>query len=326
VSALRVGIAGCGLIGGGPVRGGRPIAGTHAQACREVEGVELWAAADPDATRRAAFGAHWGVERLYADHRAMLDGGVDLIVAATPPAQHEAVCTDAVRAGVRGVLCEKPFTGDARAARRVCEAARAASVPLVVNFSRRWDTNHQALARRFAAGEWGALSTAWGVYTGELRGNGAHLVDTLRMLAPGAWQVEWSSAAGAADGPIAAVLRSGGARAYLGPATGTGYFIFELTLLAAAGRARLQSGGNDIQLDRPSEDARFPGYRYLQPVEQLPRDTLPGTFARALGELARAAREGTPPSVAPEETVGTLDLIDAITQWQWRAHANEATP
>ena len=98
MTPLRVGLAGCGLIGGGPLREGRPLTGNHAQACRDSDGIALVAAADPDAGRCAAFAAYWGLPRVYADAGTMLAAEkLDLLIVATPHRMYREI---QVRAGV----------------------------------------------------------------------------------------------------------------------------------------------------------------------------------------------------------------------------------
>jgi predicted dehydrogenase len=313
---LRVGIVGCGLIAGGPVREGRPISGNHAAACRAVPGIELVAAADTDGGRLAAFGRHWEVERLFSDAAAMLESmKLDLVIVTTPPNAHEAVCLEAIRRGARGILCEKPFTGSAEAAARIVAAAKAAGCALVVNFTRRWDASHRELARRIVAGELGDIRQVLASYTGTLRGNGAHFVDTLMMLAPGPWDVAWASAlpVGSSDGPIDAVLtRPDGARAYLGAVRDPGYFIFEIHLLGTKARARLMMQGNDLRIDVPRPHHDFPGYLYLVEDTALPKMTIASAFGHALAELAEAVEGRRPTDVSPDAHVASLGLVDAI--------------
>jgi predicted dehydrogenase len=241
---------------------------------------------------------------------------LDLLVVATPPTSHEAICRAALEAKVRGILCEKPFTGSAAGARRTAAAARERGVPVVVNFSRRWDASHGALASKIQRGELGDLRYATGCYTGTVRGNGSHLIDTIRMLWPLDWQVDWATAlsnGGTEDGPIAAQLVAPtGARVALFPVVDADYFVFELHFLASRGRARLTSQGNDIRLDFPAENPDYPGYRYLSETEVLPRDTLPDSFAHALAALSAAVRTGQALPATPEQIIGSLDVLETM--------------
>ena len=67
---------------------------------------------------------------------AMLDGGVDGVVLATPSALHAAQAVAALERGV-AVFCQKPLARDARETARVVHAARAADRLLAVDLSYR---------------------------------------------------------------------------------------------------------------------------------------------------------------------------------------------
>jgi predicted dehydrogenase len=326
MTALRIGIVGCGMIAGTPLRNGRPIAGNHAAACRAVPGVQLVSAAEPDPGRREAFGREWDVPQLYSSATEMLErANLDLVIVATSPDSHEAACKEALSRGVRGILCEKPFTGSAAGARRVVDACRAAGCKLVVNFTRRWDEAHRALAAGIAAGEIGEVTLVRGTYTGAIRGNGSHFIDTLLMLVAGPWRLEWASqiAADADDGPIDAVLRNETARAFVSVARNAEYFVFEIELFGTRGRARAVLHGNDIRIELPQAQERYPGYQFLAEARTLPRGTMDHASTHALDALASAVRSGREPDVAAEEHVASLMLLDTIVN-RARARGEDA--
>lgn len=312
----KVAIAGCGLIAGGPLREGRPIATNHAGACRAT-GCSLVGAADMDAARRETFGAYWAVPTFASVDAMLAATRPDILVVATPQETHLHVCEAGIAAGVRGILCEKPLSGHASTARRIVDAARIARVPLAVNFTRRWDLTHHDLRERVRVGALGDLVSVLGTYTGTLRGNGSHMVDTVRMLAaPGPWDIGWSSAlpAGADDGPVAATVSSGTCVVHIAPVVGAQYFVFEIQLIGTRGRARLLLGGNDVRVDLPAPSPQYPGYKYLLDERPLPKDTLPQAFANALAALAAATRGEAPLPYDAEEHLGTLETIERLTQ------------
>jgi predicted dehydrogenase len=313
--SLRVGIAGCGLVAGGPIRDGKPIATNHAAACRSVEGVELVAAADPTSERREAFSSFWNVPSVYPSVAAMLEHEkLDIVIVATPPEGHESVCLAAIEANVPGLLCEKPFTGSAAGARRVVAACRSANTHLAVNFVRRWDAGHQALARRIRDGVIGDVRSAWGCYTGTIRGNGSHLLDTLRMMIRSNLAPVWTSSLNRTeqDGPLAGVIESRDGARVLFTNVPADYFIFELHILGARGRARLLAQGLDLRIDEPRADPAFPGYRYLREAQVVSEGTLLHAFPRCLSALAGAVRNGTELESPPEDFVTTLELLDSV--------------
>ena len=315
---LKVGIAGCGLVAGAPLNDGRPIATNHAAACDATAGCELVAVADPDASRRAAFARYWNVENVHSSVEEMLKRhDLDILIVATPPERHQSVCQQAVAANVRGILCEKPLTGHAETARAVVESCRRASIPLAVNFTRRWDTTHQTLAARLAAGAIGSLRAVFGTYTGTIRGNGSHMIDTVHMLTRQTnWTHDWTSklAHGNDDGPIAATLSDGDIVFSMTPVTQAEYFIFELQFVGTRGRARALLGGNDVRLDLPRPSEQYPGYSFLLDEQVLGKDTLPAAFGRALAALASAVRGEQELPVSGESHIATLERIDSLVR------------
>jgi UDP-N-acetyl-2-amino-2-deoxyglucuronate dehydrogenase len=97
----------------------------HARAIRELgDRARLVAVADLDEHRRAAAAAEHGIAHACADHRELIAlDEVDVVTVCTPPAFHEDVVIDALRAG-KTVLCEKPLAHTLEACDRIIEAAR----------------------------------------------------------------------------------------------------------------------------------------------------------------------------------------------------------
>ncbi|HJQ60543.1 MAG TPA: Gfo/Idh/MocA family oxidoreductase [Vineibacter sp.] len=118
------------------------IAPAHITGAAAVPGIRLSAIADPsDAARKLADGA--GV-RWFTDHRTLLElARPDAVVVATPNALHVPVALDCIAAGVP-VLVEKPIADTVEEAQRLCAAADAAGLPLLVGHHRR----HNPIIRR----------------------------------------------------------------------------------------------------------------------------------------------------------------------------------
>jgi predicted dehydrogenase len=94
---------------------------------------ELVAVSDihAEAAQRAAALYPW--IRTYSDHRAMLaECALDVVCVATWPPSHRAIAEDALRAGLRGILVEKPLGDTWQNGRAVIDAVRAAQIPMVV--------------------------------------------------------------------------------------------------------------------------------------------------------------------------------------------------
>ena len=107
----------------------------HIERAQASAAVMVAAIADPSDAAQAharAVGVPW-----FADHRAMLaQVPVKAAIVATPNATHAAIGLDLVERGI-AVLVEKPIADDAEAAWKLCAAAEAARVPLLVGHHRR---------------------------------------------------------------------------------------------------------------------------------------------------------------------------------------------
>ena len=125
---VRFGIIGCGGIGP-----------THAGAINQIEGARLEAVADTVAERAEKMAAKYGAERVYADHRALLDDPeLDAVCVCTPSGTHADIAIDALEAG-RHVVVEKPMDVSVEACDRLIAAEDASGKVLTVISQHRFD-------------------------------------------------------------------------------------------------------------------------------------------------------------------------------------------
>lgn len=98
----------------------KTLAGMIAQG---NEGVAMYAVAARDGERALQFARDFGFEKAYGSYEEMLrDPDVDLVYVATPHSHHYEHMMLCLRHG-KHVLCEKPFTVNARQAEEVFAAA-----------------------------------------------------------------------------------------------------------------------------------------------------------------------------------------------------------
>jgi predicted dehydrogenase len=116
---------GIGLIGGGLM--GRETASALARWCALLDcpvGAELVAVCDREPSALEWFKSISTAKLLTTDHHALLArSDVDVVYAAVPHDQHEAIYLDVLRAG-KDLLAEKPFGIDLRAAERILTESR----------------------------------------------------------------------------------------------------------------------------------------------------------------------------------------------------------
>jgi predicted dehydrogenase len=138
---LRVGVAGCGLI----------AQLVHLPLLDGLDArFELAGLADPSRAVRERLAARHRVPVAVADHRALLESGLDALLVCAPNAAHARMVLDALDAGVH-VLVEKPLCLTLADAAEIVRRASAAGLVVQVGYMKRYATAYRALATQLKA-------------------------------------------------------------------------------------------------------------------------------------------------------------------------------
>jgi len=139
---------GVGIIGAGP-----GVAALHLPTLgRLAELFEVVHIADGGSGRASGLAEPIGATASTGIHDLVADPRVDVVAVCSPPAEHAAHILAALKAGARGILCEKPLATDPDQARLVIDACRQAGAALVVGTNHLYDpawarAKHHLLAR-----------------------------------------------------------------------------------------------------------------------------------------------------------------------------------
>ena len=176
----RVAIIGCGS-----------IARAHACAYTSLSQCAIVAAADISQDALDRFAEQYGVSRLYTSYEEMLAAErPDIVSVCTWPPQHPEPVIAAARAGVKGIVCEKPMALSLAEADRMNEAARASGSVLIVGHQRRFNPRYRQARALIEQGAIGQMEEVLAVCQGDLLTDGTHAVDMARFLAADR-PVEW---------------------------------------------------------------------------------------------------------------------------------------
>lgn len=232
---LRAAVIGVGRAGDLPAdrAGGFKIGYHHATQYRDRQGVDLVAGADISEVNLAAWRDEFDVPSGYSDHREMLAATEpDLVSICTYVGLHAQMIEDCARAGVRGILCEKPFLAAPAELASVRGLIADTGVKIVVAHVRRYQPVFRRMRDLVRDGAIGRpLLFSAGIPGWDLSEWGTHWIDMFRFFNE--------------DGPVEWVMgqaRVRGARAY-GHATeehASAYFSF------AGGCKALIDGGGDL--------------------------------------------------------------------------------
>jgi len=144
MSALSVGLIGCGVMGRSLMKG-----------CVELgDRVKVVAASDVDADTRTAFCSEFGANS-YATVEAMLGAeDLDAAIVATPPFLHRAVVEALADAGVN-VFCEKPLAANVADCDAMIARCRERGVAFMVGQVCRYHGVHSKVKELVAGGDFG---------------------------------------------------------------------------------------------------------------------------------------------------------------------------
>jgi UDP-N-acetylglucosamine 3-dehydrogenase len=129
---LRVGVVGVGIMGF-----------NHARVLSEMPHVELVGVADPDRDQAMRVAKALGCEAV-ADHKNLIDLGIDAAVIAAPTHLHHAIAIECIAAGLH-VLVEKPIAPSVEEGRQIVAAARTKGVKLMVGHVERFNPTAQTV-------------------------------------------------------------------------------------------------------------------------------------------------------------------------------------
>ena len=171
MAQYRAAILGC---------GGRGRA--HAAGYAAADNAEIVAVADPMEENAHKLAARYGVEKVYADYRQLLEEAKpDVVSVCTWPHLHREMVEAAVEAGAKGIHAEKPMAptwGDAKAMHAACETA---GVMMTFCHQRRFNTEFRKARELLRNGAIGEIVRLEG-YCPNLFDWGTHWFDAMQFF------------------------------------------------------------------------------------------------------------------------------------------------
>ncbi|MCK8462914.1 inositol 2-dehydrogenase [Aliiroseovarius sp. S1339] len=144
---LNIGLLGCGRIGQ-----------VHARSIGRLDGVRVVAVADAFPEAANALAAKTGAE-IRDTAQVIASADIDAVVIGTPTDTHYDLIHAAAASG-KAIFCEKPVDMSAERIVACQHAVKAAGVPFLTAFNRRFDPNFVNLQARLRAGEIGEVEIA----------------------------------------------------------------------------------------------------------------------------------------------------------------------
>jgi predicted dehydrogenase len=188
----------------------------------------------------------------------------------TPPSAHSEGVLQALDAGARRVICEKPCTESLDEIEDLVTRVGERGGAVGINSSRRFDPLHRRVLSMAAAQR---IRGVIGHYTAGILNTGSHwLADLISLGRP----IERVRALPLDDGddptPCLLLFLGGGAVAYLEGHFVSDYLIYEMDVFTDEARVSLLDSGTGARILSRGESPRFSGYAELAPDgETLPQ-------------------------------------------------------
>src|ERR1700739_1272851 len=140
---LKIAVIGTGFIGS-----------VHAKNIARHPGAELVAVSDANIEFAKNIAEATGARAVSDIGEIFNNKGIDAVLISTPTDTHVDYLRRAAQAG-KSIYCEKPIGLDYEEAEQAVRAVRAAGVPVMLGFNRRFDESHAALKQAVDRGEVG---------------------------------------------------------------------------------------------------------------------------------------------------------------------------
>jgi len=212
----------------------------------------------------------WNIEFGYNCIDDALHSGntFDVVSICSPTKAHYSDLSSVIKYSPRLIFCEKPIAETLMLSEDVVMQCEKRNIPLLVNYSRRFDNSLQQLKFSYDNDEYGELRSISGIYNKGILNNGSHLIDLLINLF-GAIELCWVGSPvydydNNNDPTIPFSLKTkSGVFAMVSCANANDYSFFELQFVFSKGVLLMQDGGLKWQKLSPINSQLFNGYKVL---------------------------------------------------------------
>lgn len=316
---LGAGIVGCGLIAGGYDRTVPDVtdpgawSATHAGAYLLCPDTQLVGASDPSEKARLAFAEKWSCANVYAGHDELFANHAPNVVSiCSPTATHRDLVEAAIKAGVKGIALEKPVAVDLADAVRMLDMS--GGVPVVVNFTRRFNPSYAKMADRLRNGAYGRVLSAVFRYTKGLIVNGSHHIDTARWFFGEITDATHLKTHAGNDDDKGVDFRlsfDGETDAYFLHVPDADFVFFDIEIVTERGRLRIAQRGQQIAFDDAIPEPHYGVFNIIGPKHTVESEWR-NCATRAIQNLADCVNNGSNPQCTLEDGIEVMRIIDTL--------------
>lgn len=270
-----------------------------------------------DINKKAADGAakKWGT-RAYRDFNKMMTAiKPDIVSICTPDQSHYNILLKVAKYKPRLVICEKPVTTSSADTQKIIKLFQKINIPVSTNYFRRFDKAIQKIQQEIAAGKYGNVLCASGIYTKGTLHNGSHMIDLARYLFGEAKKIEAKHAVvdfSNQDKTVGGFLEFEKCpQFHLMVGDERQYSIFELDIILEKRRLRLVHFNFCIYIQKVINDPTYIGHRSLsKPV--LKKMSLTKTMLDLIHNVVDHLGQGKPLICDIQDALKTQQVCETL--------------
>ncbi len=187
-----------------------------------------------------------------------------------------------------------------------------AQVPVLVNYSRRWDSACVTVAARLRSGELGRVRRITGAYSGSLRDNGSHLFDLIHWWHGPIRTVE-AVRRRESGSPDLTLCSQDGVLVDLIALADTSFSVLELVVYTDRARVELADSGFSVCVQEAEGFKLIPGVTVLGPRQAIHAGLEHG-FERCLDNIAATMRGSSDPACTVDDGVAVVRVTEAVLE------------
>jgi predicted dehydrogenase len=241
---------------------------THAHAIKRDKRFNLLGFYDPDSVKAQQAAEKWDAKSFSSlksvDH-------ADVVVVTSPDTFHLESVREVLQLRPRLIFLEKPIAATCADAKEIIALTK--DCPVLVNFSRRFCLEFQALARQIESQLFGAFQMGSGYYGKGFVHNGSHMLDLLKLLIGNLKNVvqvgEIHDFYPSDPTRTMQMQFCSGGTFFMQGLSCAEYTHFELDLFFQKARIRIVNSGRQIEIYRPKASDTYKEYKYLELVEVI---------------------------------------------------------
>lgn len=155
---------------------------THAHAFKRSSRTSLIGFVDIDSDACRSSADKWSAKCFSCLEDAFREESPDILVISTPDSDHFKSLSRAMLLAPKLIVCEKPLVATEGELSKILTISKKNNIPVLVNYSRRFDPYVIKLRKDIHGGEFGKIISASGIYTKGILHNGSHMMDLCRYL------------------------------------------------------------------------------------------------------------------------------------------------